>query len=95
MSLLIQGLLWFIDIFRLVLFVRIVVDLFRTLNPNFRPKGIFLVLLEICYTLTDWVIRPLSRLIKPVRIGGGYLDLSILALFVILAVVERLLANLL
>jgi YggT family protein len=95
MSLLIQGLLWFIDIFRLVLFVRIVVDLFRTLNPNFRPRGIFLVLLEICYTLTDWVIRPLSRLIKPVRIGGGYLDLSILALFVILAVVERLLANLL
>jgi YggT family protein len=95
MSLLIQGLLWFIDIFRLVLFVRIVVDLFRTLNPNFRPKGIFLVLLEICYTLTDWVIRPLSRLIKPVRIGGGYLDLSILALFVILAVAERLLANLL
>jgi len=95
MSLLIQGLLWFIDIFRLVLFVRIVVDLFRTLNPNFRPKGIFLVLLEICYTLTDWVIRPLSRLIKPIRIGGGYLDLSILALFVILAVAERLLANLL
>ena len=95
MSLLIQGLLWFIDIFRLVLFVRIVVDLFRTLNPNFRPRGIFLVLLEICYTLTDWVIRPLSRLVKPVRIGGGYLDLSILALFVILAVAERLLANLL
>jgi len=95
MSLLIQGLLWFIDIFRLVLFVRIVVDLFRTLNPNFRPRGIFLVLLEICYTLTDWVIRPLSRLIKPVRIGGGYLDLSILALFVLLALAERLLANLL
>jgi len=95
MSLLIQGLLWFIDIFRLVLFVRIVVDLFRTLNPNFRPRGIFLVLLEICYTLTDWVIRPLSRLIKPVRIGGGYLDLSILAIFVLLYLAERLLASLL
>jgi YggT family protein len=65
------------------------------MNPNFRPKGIFLVLIEICYTLTDWVIRPLSRLIKPVRIGGGYLDLSILALFIVLALAERLLANLL
>ncbi|MEY2815680.1 MAG: hypothetical protein RJA78_256 [Actinomycetota bacterium] len=95
MSLIIQGLLWLIDIFRLVLFVRIIIDLVRTLNPNFRPKGIFLVLLEICYTLTDWVIKPLSRLIKPVRIGGGYLDLSILALFILLAVAERLLANLL
>jgi len=95
MSLLIQGLLWLIEIFRLVLFVRIIIDLIRTMNPNFRPKGIFLVLLEICYTLTDWVIRPLSRLIKPVRIGGGYLDLSILALFILLALAERLLANLL
>ena len=95
MSLLIQGLLWLIEIFRLVLFIRIVIDLIRTMNPNFRPKGIFLVLIEICYTLTDWVIRPLSRLIKPVRIGGGYLDLSILALFIVLALAERLLANLL
>jgi len=95
MSLLIQGLLWLVEIFRLVLFVRIIIDLIRTMNPNFRPKGIFLVLLEICYTLTDWVIRPLSRLIKPVRIGGGYLDLSILALFILLALAERLLANLL
>ncbi|NBQ96790.1 MAG: YggT family protein [Micrococcales bacterium] len=95
MSLLIQGLLWFIEIFRLVLFVRIIIDLIRTMNPNFRPKGIFLVLIEICYTLTDWVIRPLSRLIKPVRIGGGYLDLSILAIFVLLYLAERLLASLL
>jgi len=95
MSLLIQGLLWFIEIFRLVLFVRIIIDLIRTMNPNFRPKGIFLVLIEICYTLTDWVIRPLSRLIKPVRIGGGYLDLSILAIFILLYLAERLLASLL
>jgi len=95
MSLLIQGLLWFIEIFRLVLFVRIIIDLIRTMNPNFRPKGSVLVLIEICYTLTDWVIRPLSRLIKPVRIGGGYLDLSILAIFVLLYLAERLLASLL
>ena len=95
MSLLIQGLLWLIDIFRIVLFVRIVIDLIRTINPSFRPRGIVLVLLEICYTLTDWVIKPLSRLIKPIRIGGGYLDLSILALFLVLALSERFLASLL
>lgn len=95
MSLLVQGLLWLIDIFRIVLFVRIVIDLLRTLNPAFRPKGLILVLLEICYTLTDWVIKPLSRLIRPIRIGGGYLDLSILVLFIVLAVAERLLASLL
>jgi YggT family protein len=61
------------------------------MNPNFRPKGIFLILAEISFTLTDWVIKPLSKLIKPIRIGGGYLDLSVIALFVLLSLLEGLL----
>lgn len=61
------------------------------MNPNFRPKGIFLILAEVSFTLTDWVIKPLSKLIKPIRIGGGYLDLSVLALFVLLSLLEGLL----
>jgi YggT family protein len=61
------------------------------MNPSFRPKGIFLILAEISFTLTDWVIKPLSRLIKPIRIGGGYLDLSVIALFVLLSLLEGLL----
>jgi YggT family protein len=61
------------------------------MNPSFRPKGIFLILAELSFTLTDWVIKPLSRLIKPVRIGGGYIDLSVIALFVLLSVLEALL----
>jgi YggT family protein len=65
------------------------------MNPSFRPKGIFLILAELAYTLTDWVIKPISRLIKPVKIGGGYLDLSIIALFVLLIILDRLLQTLL
>jgi YggT family protein len=61
------------------------------MNPSFRPKGIFLILAEISFTLTDWVIKPLSKLIKPIRIGGGYLDLSVIALFVLLSLLEGLL----
>jgi YggT family protein len=61
------------------------------MNPNFRPKGIFLILAELSFTLTDWVIKPLSKLIKPIRIGGGYLDLSVIALFVLLSLLEGLL----
>jgi len=65
------------------------------MNPSFRPKGIFLILAELAYTLTDWVIKPISKLIKPVKIGGGYLDLSIIALFVLLIILDRLLQTLL
>ena len=66
----------------------------RDLNPNFRPKGIFLILAELTFTLTDWVIKPLSKIIKPVRVGGAYIDLSILALFALLIGLEFLLRTL-
>jgi YggT family protein len=65
------------------------------MSRNFRPKGLFLVLAELSYTLTDWLIKPVSRLIKPVRIGAGYLDLSILVLLLALSALERLLSTLL
>jgi YggT family protein len=84
-------LLWILDVFRIVLLARVILDWVRAANPSFSPKGIFLVLAELTYTLTDWVIKPLSKLIKPIRIGGGFLDLSIVALFVLLIVLEALL----
>jgi YggT family protein len=88
-------LIWLLDIFRLVLLARIILDWVRAMNPSFRPKGIFLILAELAYTLTDWVIKPISKLIKPVKVGGGYLDLSIIALFVLLIILDRLLQTLL
>ena len=87
-------LIWLLDIFRLVLLARIILDWVRAMNPSFRPKGIFLILAELAYTLTDWVIKPISKLIKPVKVGGGYLDLSIIALFVLLIILDWLLQTL-
>ena len=88
-------LIWLLDIFRIVLLARIILDWVRAVNPAFRPKGIFLILAELAYTLTDWAIKPLSKLIKPIKVGGGYLDLSIIALFVVLIILDRLLQTLL
>lgn len=84
-------LIWVLDVFRIVLLARIILDWVRVMNPRFSPKGIFLVLAELAYMLTDWAIKPISKIIKPIRIGGGYLDLSILALFVVLIILESLL----
>ncbi len=95
MRLFVQIGFWLIEIFRIVLWIRIVLDLIRGMNPRFRPKGIFLVLAELSYTFTDWAIKPLSRLIKPVRIGSGYIDLSLLVLLLILIGLEQLLRTLL
>ena len=87
-------LIWLLDLFRLVLLARIILDWVRAMNPSFRPKGIFLILAELAYTLTDWVIKPISKLVKPVKVGGGYLDLSIIALFVLLIILDWLLQTL-
>lgn len=95
MSQLAAILIWLLDIFRIVLLARIILDWVRAMNPSFRPKGIFLILAELAYTLTDWAIKPLSKLIKPIKVGGGYLDLSIIALFVVLIILDRLLQTLL
>lgn len=83
-----------LGVFRLILLARIILEWVRESNPKFRPKGIFLILAELTFTLTDWAIKPLSKIIKPVRVGGAYIDLSVLALFVILIVLETLLRTL-
>jgi hypothetical protein len=33
----------------------------------------------------------MAKLIKPIKVGGGYLDLSVLALFIILIILDSLL----
>jgi YggT family protein len=78
----------------MVLLARIILDWVRAFNPSFSPKGVILILAELAYTLTDWAIKPLSKILKPVRVGGAYIDLSIIALFVLLIVLEALLRTL-
>ncbi|MEY4654723.1 MAG: YggT family protein [Rhodoluna sp.] len=79
---------WAIDIFRIILLTRVLIEWIRALNPSFQPKGVILVIAEVSFMLTDWIVKPLSRLIKPIRIGGGYLDLSILVLFIALGIIR-------
>jgi YggT family protein len=87
-------LIWIIDIFRIVLLGRIVLDWIRAYNRSFKPKGFLLVLAETAYLLTDWVVKPISRLIKPIKVGGGYLDISIFLLLLALGLLDGLLATL-
>ncbi len=79
---------WAIDIFRIILLVRVLIEWIRALNPNFQPKGVILVIAEVSFMLTDWIVKPLSKLIRPIRIGGGYIDVSILVLFLALGFIR-------
>ena len=79
----------------MLLVARIVLDWIRALNPNYRPNRVILVLGAVTYGATDWLIKPISRLIRPIRIGSGYLDFSILVIFLVIALIEGLLSAIL
>lgn len=77
-------------VFSLLLIGRIVIDYVRLFARDWRPKGPTLLILDGLYSVTDPPVRALRRVIPPLRIGGVALDLSILVLFLLLAVAMRL-----
>ena len=62
--------------FFLVMWVRLVFDWVRVLQPAWRPRGPSLVLAEAAYAITDPPIRVVRRIIPPIRIGGARLEFS-------------------
>jgi len=45
--------------------------------------------------ITEPVLAPIRRVVRPVRVGGGYLDLSPMVALLLLWVVERILISIL
>ncbi|MGH3694510.1 MAG: YggT family protein [Pseudonocardiaceae bacterium] len=76
--------------FWLLLTARVVVELVRSFARSWQPVGGVAIALESVYTMTDPPVLALRRVIKPVRIGGVGLDLSILVLFLVVLILMRL-----
>jgi YggT family protein len=74
-------------VFFFVMWGRFVLDLVRTFNRSWRPRGAWLVVVEAVYSLTDPPVRFFRRLVPPIRIGQVALDLgwSLAMLVVIVA----------
>ena len=65
-----------LNIFFLVMWARLVLDLARNFARQWRPRGFGLVLAELAYTITDPPIKAVRRVIPPLRIGGVALDFA-------------------
>jgi YggT family protein len=82
-----RELLWFVLwLFLLVLIARIVVSWTQVLARDFRPHGVVLVIFEFVYSVTDPFLKPLQRVIPPVRIGNIGFDVAFLVLFIAVSV---------
>ena len=75
-------LLFVLNIFLGLLFVRLVVDWVQIFARQWTPKGPVLVVLEVVYSITDPPIMFVRRFVPPLWIGSIALDTSFLIVLV-------------
>jgi YggT family protein len=74
-----------------VLIARIILDLIVGMSGGRGPSGTAMVrTYGILYDLTEPVLRPVRRLIPPLRVGVAALDLSPIIVFALIFVLQRL-----
>ena len=69
--------------YTLVLWARLVLEWVRQFRPDWRPRGVMLVIAEVTFTITDPPLKLIRRVVKPVRLGGAYIDFSWTILLVV------------
>lgn len=84
-----QILTYLIMLYLGVMIARMVLSWVPIFVPGFRPKGVVLVIAEAVYTLTDPPLKALRKVIPPVRIGNGMLDVAFMVLWLLLLVLQQ------
>lgn len=84
-----QILTYLIMLYLGVMLARMVLSWVPIFVPDFRPKGVVLVIAEAVYTLTDPPLKALRKVIPPVRIGNGMLDVAFMVLWLLLLVLQQ------
>jgi YggT family protein len=80
-------LLWWLFVARFIL------DLMLSVNPAFRPRGVILVVVEITMTVTDVLLKPIRKVIKPIRFGQVQLDFSWTVAILLVGLLQALVAR--
>jgi YggT family protein len=85
---------WAFVVYFYVLVGRFIIDLVRSLNPAWRPKGLILILAELAFTVTEPPLKFLRRFIKPIRFGMLSFDLAWTVLFIVVIVLRDVVRSL-
>jgi YggT family protein len=86
-------LLQIIGLFKLALFIRIIIDYVRMFARNWRPNAFLLAVFEVIYTVTDPPMRFVQRFVPPLRLGGVALDLSFIVLLIAANILQALIRS--
>lgn len=83
-------LLQLLSLFKIALFLRIIIDYVRMFARSWRPNTILLGLFEIIYTITEKPMAFVRRFIPPLRLGGVALDLSFIVLLIAIKLLQSI-----
>ncbi len=81
-----------LTLYWLILLARIILDFVIGVTGGRGLSGMAIVY-GIIYDLTEPVLRPIRRLIPPLRVGAVALDLSPILVFLMIAVLQRVVSS--
>jgi YggT family protein len=76
-------------LFKMALFLRIIIDYVLMFARSWRPNALFRIIFEVVYTITEKPMAFVRRYIPPLRLGGVSLDLSFIVLLIALDLVGK------
>ncbi|WP_342320036.1 YggT family protein [Corynebacterium mayonis] len=80
-----------VGIYSLLVIIRLIIEMVQSFSRNFQPPRWFMVGAEGLFVATDPPVKALRKLIPPLRLQGGVaLDVSVIALFLLLALLQFL-----
>jgi YggT family protein len=80
-------------LFKVALFIRIIIDYIRIFAPSWRPNAILIAFFELIYTVTEPVMAFVRRYIPPLRLGGVALDISFIILIFVIQMAEGVIST--
>ena len=75
------------------LVARLIFEWIPAFSPDWRPRGVVLVLAEAVYSLTDPPVRLVRKVVPAIRIGSASLDISFVVLLLAISIIQRILAS--
>lgn len=91
MSLVVGILQFLLFLVLLALIGRAIVSWVMVMSPQWHPKGPALVLVEGVMTVTDPIVKPVERIVPPLRIGDVAINLSFMIVFLAILMLYNIL----
>lgn len=79
-----------VSLYSWILLARVVIEMIQSFSRQFNPPRWFMMVAEVLFVLTDPPVKALRKIIPPLQLGGIALDVSVIVLFLLLAILSRL-----